>query len=366
MRDYRLSRAGRMLALSGLRQEVHLAEGVPADPALLSRLLTLFRRHRVRGAVLTTFDRERTDGILAVGDGGSMGPVTRDTWFRTASISKMVSAALFLHGVSAGAVSLGADAGGMLGTGLRHPGWPESVITPAMLLSHTAGIRDGEVLEQGVRENWDLETVVSHLSFLDQPPGKSFAYSNVGAGLCGAALSLVTGRPLDQLFRECFGTEGIYEAGLVPARAALADGIRILPPSGVRFDAARRRQAAPIPLWARAHGSLCITAEGLSAVTRRIMTREEFALQLQPVVSFGQRDPALEYGLGMFIVHTRDGGIVRGHQGLAYGACHGVFFDGNRGFVFLTSGCDLSRRYVLSDLNRALISCLLGREVRYG
>ena len=51
-----------------------------------------------------------------------------------------------------------------------------------------------------------------------------------------------------------------------------------------------------------------------------------------------------------------------GHQGMAYGACHGLFFDveKQKGLVFLSSGVSEARRGVLSDVNADLIRLYLG------
>ena len=81
-------------------------------------------------------------------------------------------------------------------------------------------------------------------------------------------------------------------------------------------------------------------------------------------IPFGKRDPRITEGLGMFIIRdeTISQHIVYGHQGLAYGAVNGVFFDPikQKGFALLTGGASVARKYVLADLNRDLIRLLIG------
>ena len=84
------------------------------------------------------------------------------------------------------------------------------------------------------------------------------------------------------------------------------------------------------------------------------------AVMREPLSAFGQRDPHLQEGLGCFIY--RDPALpfaLYGHQGLAYGAVHGLFFRtdaiaGYTGFVILTSAASEQRDGVITALNRDL------------
>ena len=72
-------------------------------------------------------------------------PVTRNTRFRAASVSKMFTIFTLMQLVERGKISLGDDASKYLGFNLRNPNFPETPITVAMLASHTSSIRDGKV-----------------------------------------------------------------------------------------------------------------------------------------------------------------------------------------------------------------------------
>ena len=79
------------------------------------------------------------------------------------------------------------------------------------------------------------------------------------------------------------------------------------------------------------------------------------------LADFGARDGRLSMGLGTFIVHDVLPQTLYGHQGLAYGAVHGLFYDPEaaRGFAVLTTGCSEAREGVLADINIALMRLIL-------
>ena len=349
----------------GIRQKINAATGELKDTGRQKEIIGIFRRYRVLGASLVLFDASGITGSLHTGTGGEMGPVVPGTFFRTASISKMVSAALFVRAAAEGRCDLDAPLSRVFGSGFAAPAYPGAELTPRMLLSHTGTVSDGDVLEKGAREGWPAEKVLRHMRFTGGVPGESFCYSNLGAALCGEALTRWTGEDLDSLLRASFPVEGTYDAARLPGEVPLSDGRLVLTGRTAFSALARQSGAVTVPAWCRAHGNLCLSAEDLALIAGRLMTSDTYRIMARPVIPFGSRDPAILSGLGMFIIPMKRSGTVCGHQGLAYGACHGVFFDGGKGFVFLTSGCSLERRWVLSGLNLALIRLFLTQEDPY-
>ncbi|MBR6818816.1 MAG: beta-lactamase family protein, partial [Acidaminococcaceae bacterium] len=69
-------------------------------------------------------------------------PVTSDSRFRVASISKVFTATGYMQLVEEGKINLDEDVSRYLGFTLRNPGYPNKAITSRMLLSHTSSIRD--------------------------------------------------------------------------------------------------------------------------------------------------------------------------------------------------------------------------------
>ena len=71
-------------------------------------------------------------------------PVTSETRYRVASVSKSITAMGCMKLVESGALDLDADASGYLPFALSNPNHPEAAITLRMLLSHTSSIQDGD------------------------------------------------------------------------------------------------------------------------------------------------------------------------------------------------------------------------------
>ena len=69
-------------------------------------------------------------------------PVTSDSRFRVASISKVFTATGYMQLVEEGKINLDEDVSRYLGFTLRNPSYPNKAITSRMLLSHTSSIRD--------------------------------------------------------------------------------------------------------------------------------------------------------------------------------------------------------------------------------
>ena len=69
-------------------------------------------------------------------------PLTSESRFRVASISKIFTAAGYMKLVEEGKINLDEDVSRYLGFTLRNPSYPNRVITSRMLLSHTSSIRD--------------------------------------------------------------------------------------------------------------------------------------------------------------------------------------------------------------------------------
>ena len=135
-------------------------------------------------------------------------PVTRDTKFRVASVSKMFTIFSLMQLVEQGKINLEDDAGNYLGFKFRNPNFPEEPITIEMLASHLSSLRDGKIYsappEVSVREfflpNGKFWEGGSH--FADAMPGKYFTYCNLNYGLLGTIIEVVTGKRFDLYQRE--------------------------------------------------------------------------------------------------------------------------------------------------------------------
>ena len=155
-------------------------------------------------------------------------------------------------------------------------------------------------------------------------------------------------------------------------RGDLADAVRILPKGKTpNFNAAERRarplapaEVNPEAHYNLAHGNLCVSASelaklGAAGMVPGFLTEESLLEMRRPIASFGERAHNLSQGVGTFILDEPRicERPLYGHQGMAYGAVHGLFFDPNhvRGLAVLTTGASEARRGVLADLNHALM-----------
>ncbi len=349
--------------------QINSAGGVfAADAEKRRTALRMLRKHRTLGAALCLFDASGITGTLTFGTAGGGRDVLPGTFFRTASVSKMVTGALAAGLAASGALDEDRDVQEYLGVPFRAPDWPHVPVTAGMLLSHTASVRDGEVL---FHPEYTLAEAAGRMAFTGKEPGKAFEYSNEGAALLGAVLEKAAGADLDRILSAEFGLEGTYFPCRLPKEKHLSDAVRILPTRRTMFSG-RPEDRGAVPErdgtgghWNRAHGGLCMRAEDLAEIARRLMTDERYRSMRREVIPMGERDPMITEGRGMFILRYPEcgGRVLYGHQGLAYGAAHGVFFDpeAGRGAVILTSGCSLSREHVLTDLNRDVIGTFIAR-----
>ena len=340
------------------------AKRAGTDP--ISRILY---RHRARSFALCCFDGEKLCDVQTGGMANARTPVEKDAFFRTASVAKMVSAMMACHLVREGKLALGRDAGEYLGTPLRNPRYPDVPVTVRMLLCHTSSLMDAPAFWQGAKAGALLPHVLSQDVFSHNRPGETFQYSNFGAGVLGAVLEGASGMCLDDLLTHVFpGVRATFYPQHLPPNAVLADCFDVLPKRrqydalALRKRPCQDKKADPLRHYALAHGNLCITCRDLALIGQKAMVDYE-ELRI-PQVSFGARDPHITEGLGMFIIRDEElcDHVVYGHQGLAYGAVNGLFFDpaAGKGFVLLTGGVSVARKFVLADVNRALIQRLLG------
>ena len=164
---------------------------------------------------------------------------------------------------------------------------------------------------------------------------------------------------------------------------SVADSYRVLPPSRTPdFNAVNRfisasplDQPDPQAHYLLASGSLFLTAKALAQLCLPLMNEGringmEFidAISLvtmtTPTTVWPEPEVRMRHGMGLLEIDDRKIHSQRllGHQGFAYGAVNGVFWDAKgNGFVSLNSGASERRIGHLSSLNRDLISlCIAG------
>ncbi|MEO1649291.1 MAG: serine hydrolase domain-containing protein, partial [Pseudomonadota bacterium] len=163
--------------------------------------------------VVVAFDKETVTPLIVEGvrNFESKAPVEANDPVRIASISKLIMALATLRLVDEGKVDLDADVSDYLGFTVRSPGFPETPVTLAQLLSHRAGLRDkaGYIIPLG--ESLEAKLADPEAWYADAPPGEApFEYANLGSPLVATALEAATGERYDKLLeRTVFAPLGV-------------------------------------------------------------------------------------------------------------------------------------------------------------
>lgn len=135
-------------------------------------------------------------------EGGTDLPVTPDTLFRVASVSKLVVALGVMRLVDAGKLDLEADISGPLGFSLRNPLHPDRPISVRLLLSHLSSLRDGggAYLEPG--QTLKSRLTARSASWSAEAPGDYFSYCNLNYGVLASVMERASGQRFDRLMQE--------------------------------------------------------------------------------------------------------------------------------------------------------------------
>ena len=135
-------------------------------------------------------------------------PVTRDTKFRVASLSKQFTIFTIMQLVEQRKLNLDEDVSNYLGFNLRNLKFPNVPITARMLASHTSSLRDGKIYSippySSVEEFFkrDGKFFEDGAHFGNEPPAKFFTYCNLNYGILGTVIECVTGKRFDIYQRE--------------------------------------------------------------------------------------------------------------------------------------------------------------------
>ncbi|MDZ7895234.1 MAG: serine hydrolase domain-containing protein [Sphingobium sp.] len=155
----------------------------------------------------------RFDGVRIVASGadgladrGSRRPAKADDPVRVASISKLAVALGVMRLVERGTLDLDRDVSDYLGWRLRNPAFPDRPVSLRLLLSHTAGVRDG--IDYALPLDASLEAAMAQGAAWDagHAPGGYFTYSNLNFPIVAAVMEAATGDRFDRIMaRQVFG-----------------------------------------------------------------------------------------------------------------------------------------------------------------
>ena len=196
------------------RRDARLAAaGSVSDQAAVERILKQFNVPGVSIAIIKDFKVVWAKGY-GVADVETGAPVTTDTMFQAASISKPVAAMVSLRAVQDRRFGLDQDVNTILKSWKLPDGSGNDgslAVTPRMLMSHTSGTGDGFGFP-GYDPGTPLPTIQQILDGvkpsnlrpvrLERPPMSGFKYSGGGVMIQQLALTEATGKPFAQLARD--------------------------------------------------------------------------------------------------------------------------------------------------------------------
>jgi len=291
-------------------------------------------------------------------------PVTEDTYFRLASVTKLISGIGLMQLYEQGMVDLDEDISDYFGYEIANAYYPDIPITLRQLMSHTSTLstNGGYGTAKPIYEMLAKE-LKRPQNFTKNEPGSVYAYSNFGAGVVGAIMESVTGMSVNR-----YMTENVFEPLGLDASydpAALGDTGNL--PNIYDSDGSRYRSVAYMlgegyedfadpenhyrttvgGLWIRARdlAKLAVALCGDGEVDGvRLLTPESISLMRDDQASFGTSVTA-ESPYGLFTNREEtliEGHTFYGHQGMFGGILCNVYFEPETQFCFilLTNGCN--------------------------
>ena len=288
-------------------------------------------------------------------------PVTDKTCFRIASVSKLVMSFAALSLTEDGLVDLDADISAYLGYPVRHPLYPDILVTLRMLLTHSAAISDdGPYGMRGMEPGCTLHELLSNpVCWRKDAPGESFHYSNLGAGAAGVVLERAANMPFDDILKtrvfDPLAIRASYDPRRIVPANDLADGysVRGIFPPRLRYDAAALAARPPESFdperdYLIAAGRMITDSAGMEKLIRLLGSKDGMGV-LSPASLHMMRSPQGNAGRGLnvaFLPDVFDGFSPVGHQGVAYGMCAELFADpaSGAGVSVMTSGVRLVRQ----------------------
>ena len=369
------------LPVLGLRSPIASVQGGGSEEN--ARLCRLLRSHHAVGACIQRFEKGRLTECFTAGNARmetDVRPVTAETIFRTASIAKMVTALLVFRLQTLGKLNVCEELSDFLGVPVQNPHYPQAPITLGMLLNHTSSIVDSPAYFASFQQPVSLtELLQNPASYSGSLPGLQFRYSNFAAGSIGCLLEKRFHQSFEQLAQEHLfqplGVSATFDLSALKGKP-MADGWRVLPRERC-FDAEKRMAAAisldepdPERHYLLASGSLFLTAKDLAKLAQTawnghdgFLSSDCLSLMQHPTVPWPRQEVCLRHGMGL--LQLDDPAVVKrplwGHQGFAYGAVNGVFFDEEgSGFACLNSGVSEQRQGHLAVINRDLIRFFFG------
>lgn len=315
------------------------------------------------GAIGVSVAVVRDNRIIYVGEFGSRDisgtPFSgrHDDIYRIASISKTWVGTAIMQLVDEGRINLDDDAQKYLPVPLRHPEYPNTVITVRMLLNHTAAVsrstyKSLDYINPKIDDEW-------FKSYKDWEPGTKYKYSNLGFNILAAIIENASGERFDKYVRKhiveplglnaSFNPRDLDPELFVPLykwdkkgktfkdQSKKAYGCKSLDRYRLGYDAPVFSGAGGMKICARDLATyMLMHMNGGEWNGVRIISRESSRL-MQTYSTRINAEGTSAYGLAMRKKEDWCGGkTVGGHLGSAYGLYSTMDFNAEEGWGIVT------------------------------
>ena len=353
-------------------------------PDIDAQIDTYFRRSKTIGGSVIVMSMGE---IVYARDWGyknlrAQASVDPDTYFKTASITKMVTGIGLMMLVESGKLDLDRDISDYFGYKVGNPYYPKLPLTLRQLMSHTASLSD-----TGGFNNINLRVAdilmlprAGKGNFLKKKPGSFYSYSNLGGGLTGALIEAVTGQSLNSYMTQAvfapLGIEAAYSASLLntpeDVTSQYLDGVLRRAAKGA-IEEDYQDYPDPEKHFRTTAGDLWIRSRDLAKLAAllcgdgsyggiRILTEESVQLMRLPQDNL-RKSVTGQSPYGLFLEHNStilQGKVVYGHQGMSAGAILNVYFEPETQFVFVlfSNGGSMIRDNRVGVQARNMVTCL--------
>jgi CubicO group peptidase (beta-lactamase class C family) len=320
-------------------------------------------------------------------------PVTEDTKFRIASISKFVMTTAMMKLVDSGVLDLDKDVSSYLGFTLRNPFHPDKPVTVRMLLLHTSSVNEGSGYDGFLMASYNNVSNPPSFSELLVPggqyytedmwrqeaPGEYYTYCNANFGLAGTVIERITGQRFEDFMQQnlfvplgitgSYIPEGLKDIDNLGVIYRNEDGMWVPQTDDFKGVMSSPRDFSGYVTGTNAavfspQGGLRISAGELARIMvlhinkgrydgKTIVSKKSLKLMHKQQWVYNGSNGDVEdsrpgsRGLSVHILPVPEAGDalppeahMMGHTGSAYGLVSDFFFepDGRYGFIFITNG----------------------------
>ncbi|MBE5804010.1 MAG: beta-lactamase family protein [Clostridiales bacterium] len=354
------------------------------EQTLEDRLARTFKNLKTTGAVLCV----AKDGEIVYeyyygyADKRTKEKANEESYFRTASVTKLVTGIHVMQLVEQGALELDTSIGDYLGYEIKNLYHPKIPVTLRHLMSHTSSLNPNggySVSSRPLQQILDAK-LRRKGNWYDYEPGSKYKYSNFGAGIMGSLVEIATGKNVnDSMTETLFEPLGI-DAALHPSLVKepekittqyMADGsvmkarktaINSKWDAGVNPEMHFRITVGS--LWIRGR-DLCrlgimMVQEG-ALEGKQVLKPETVQLMMDDQNGKGYVTVSSPYGLCVNRVDNLvKGKMFYGHQGLSEGVLCNLYWDPQSQFVFalISNGCNSKMSDHIGVLSRRVFELM--------